>query len=383
MGPAVKNNKVKKPAMAGLYIHIPFCRRKCAYCDFYSVERGEQTVIQRYLSALCREITLRGEARIPAHTVETIYFGGGTPSLLAPDQLVSILMHIDKYYAISDKPEITLEANPGTLSDDMLRDFREAGINRISIGIQSFHDHELKQLGRLHSAEQAEAAVMLARTAGFEQIGIDLIYGLPGQSIKTHGLNLKKAVSLNPHHISAYSLTWNTSTPLGIKIETGKLARPDDASVSAMFRITHSILSDAGYEHYEISNFARPGYRCLHNEGYWTGKSYLGMGPSAHSFLYNERFWNISDVNKYISVLSHNHLPVEEREVLSPEQMKIENICLGLRRKEGIPLDMVQDKEGPVGIFIQSGLAAVSKGFLSLTPRGLCVADELTLRLID
>ena len=365
----------------GLYIHIPFCRKKCSYCDFYSVET-DRSSIEHYIQALCHEITLRGKSSGIPFPVDTIYFGGGTPSLLAPDQLVSILAHIDSQFRISQKPETTLEVNPGELTLEKLQGYREAGINRISLGIQSFQDHELQLLGRLHSAEQAENAVLLAKNSGFNQIGIDLIYGLPGQYIRSYKLNLRKAVLLRPHHISAYSLTWNTSTILGRKIKSNKLPRPDEDIIGDMFSETHNILSDAGYEHYEISNFAQPGCRCRHNEGYWTGKPYLGMGPSAHSFFHNERFWNIHDVNKYISVLSHNKLPVEEREVLSPEQIDLEHICLGLRRKEGIPVNLVQDKSESITVLVQSNLATLTDGILALTPKGLCVADELILRLI-
>jgi coproporphyrinogen III oxidase-like Fe-S oxidoreductase len=199
----------------------------------------------------------------------------------------------------------------------------------------------------------------------------------------SYKLNLRKAVLLRPHHISAYSLTWNTSTILGRQIKSNQLPKPDEDIIGDMFDETHNILSDAGYEHYEISNFARPGCRCLHNEGYWTGKPYFGMGPSAHSFLNDERYWNISDINKYISVLSHHKLPVEGREELSPEQIDLEHIYLGLRRKEGIPVNLVQDKKDSITVLLQSNLATLTEGILALTPKGLCVADELTLKLIN
>lgn len=367
--------------MAGLYIHIPFCLRKCGYCDFYSVEGID--LLPSFMDALCCEIALRGRPEAGALNIETIYFGGGTPSLLTADQISNLFHWFRSHFDIANEPEATLEANPCTLSEESLQGYLENGINRISIGVQSFRDKELLLLGRLHSSKQAEEALMLARKAGFKQTGIDLICGLPGQSVSSHEANLNKAVSLEPDHISVYALTWNSTTPLGKKIESGAYSRPLEKRIRDILIKTHQTLTDAGYEHYEISNFAKPGFRCRHNEGYWTGEDYIGLGPSAHSYLNNERYWNNADISKYISVLSQNKLPVKEREVLSSEQQHLEQIYLGLRRKEGIPLDLIRDQEKTIAVLVNGGFANVANNRLSLTPRGFCLADEVTLQLLN
>jgi oxygen-independent coproporphyrinogen-3 oxidase len=368
--------------MAGLYLHIPFCQKKCSYCDFFSVE-GEQNLLPAFINTLCHEMTLRGRPESKSFFIETIYFGGGTPSLLTPDQISCLLDGIRSHFRIALEPEITLESNPCTLSAESMRGYRKAGINRISIGVQSFQDKELNLLGRLHSADQAEEALHLAKNAGFKQIGIDLICGFPHQALPSHEVNLKKAVSQEPDHISIYALTWSEHTAMGQKIKSGTYPRPHENTVRDMLLMTHENLSKAGYEHYEISNFAKPGSRCRHNEGYWTGKDYLGLGPSAHSYWHNKRFWNSSDVKKYMTVLSQNKLPVEGKEVLNPEQKRMERIYLGLRRKEGIPLHLVGDQEEVIEGLIQAGLASVFKNTLRLTPHGLCLADEVALRLLN
>ena len=367
--------------MAGLYLHFPFCQRKCSYCDFYSVEKTDD-IIPQFLSALHQEIELRkGTWPHPEIEIDTIYFGGGTPSLLHADQIDALIQHITSSFTLSLKSEITLEANPDTLTPDKLRNFRVAGINRISIGVQSLDDAELNLLGRIHTSEQAEELVSAAQRAGFEEVGIDLIYGLPDQSIKTWLNTIKKAVSHSPTHISAYSLTWNESTLLGRIIESGKCSRPDETAVCEMYLSTHEILNDGGYEHYEISNFAKPGHRCRHNEGYWTGELYLGLGPSSHSFIDNKRLWNIPDVREYISVLSQNKLPIAGQEILDPEQRTLERIALGLRRREGIPVRNLSGKQHLITCLHESGLAFIRNGFLALTVKGLLLADEVTLQL--
>lgn len=368
--------------MIGLYVHFPFCERKCPYCDFYSVEKGDQ-LIPKYLDAVVKEAELYAD--IFPHmksNIQTVYFGGGTPSLLWPVQIETLLREFDKTFGFASEAEITIEVNPGTVTLQSLRGYRSAGINRISIGVQSFNANELRLLGRIHTADQAENAVFLSARAGFEDIGIDLIYGIPDQSITDWRKTLTKAVSLGLTHISTYALTWDVSTALGRAIEAGELPRPDEDTVSEMFLLADNVLSDNGYEHYEVSNFARPGYHCSHNEGYWTGQSYLGLGPSAHSFVENQRFWNVSDVHQYINVLSQNRIPVDRREILSARQRELEGITLGLRRQEGIAVDGMQQDDRMEGL-VKEGFAVLHEGRIVLTSKGLLLADEIALHLVS
>jgi oxygen-independent coproporphyrinogen-3 oxidase len=368
--------------MVGLYIHFPFCERKCPYCDFYSAEKGDH-LIPKYLDAVVKEAELYADV-FPhmKSNIQTVYFGGGTPSLLWPAHIETLLREFDKTFGFTSDAEITIEVNPGTVSLQTLRGYRSAGINRISIGVQSFNANELRLLGRIHTADQAENAVFLSAQAGFEDIGIDLIYGIPSQPIPDWRKTLTKAVSLMPTHISTYALTWDTSTVIGRAIEVGELPRPDEDTVSEMFLMADNVLSDNGYKHYEVSNFAKPGYRCRHNEGYWTGRSYLGLGPSAHSFVENQRFWNVYDVNLYITVLSQNQIPVDQREILSTRQRELEGIALGLRRQEGIAVKGMQRDDRILGL-VKEGLASLHDDKMALTSKGLLLADEIALHLVS
>jgi len=368
--------------MAGVYIHFPFCKKKCLYCDFFS-KANQDFLIPDFLEALTKEINLRAEIFSPIdETVDTIYFGGGTPSLLRPEQIEDVLNSLASVFSPVDNTEITVEANPGTLSFDLLRGYRKIGINRLSIGVQSFNNEELKFLGRIHTAEQAEEFFSEAQRAGFDEIGIDLIYSLPGQSLGEWEENVDRALSLKPAHISTYALTWSSATPLGKAIETGKCPRPDEETTVEMYLLACKVLSEVGYEHYEISNFALPGHRCRHNEGYWTGKPYLGLGPSAHSYIRDKRFWNLSDIRKYVDVLSHDELPTLGEEKLNPRQKFLEHIALGLRRREGIPMEALKNKRQEIAHLVQAGLAVLKGGVLSLTARGFLLADEITLKLV-
>jgi len=363
--------------MAGIYLHIPFCNRKCSYCDFYSVDHHPQ--IPQFLIALIKEISLRRETLcLFAKQWDTVYFGGGTPSLLNPEQMKTLLHSLG--FFLSEKQEITMEANPGAIASESLQEYIRSGINRISIGVQSFEDSELQCLGRMHTARQAEELVVSAQRAGFHDVGMDLIYGIPGQSLEAWQKTLRKALCLSPDHISAYALTWSHETSLGRKIFSGELPCPDEETVAEMYLSMHRLLVDAGYEHYEISNFAKPGHRCRHNEGYWTGEPYLGFGPSAHSFVGSRRFWNVSDLFTYIHVLSQNQLPLKEEEILSSDQCDLERLDLGLRRKEGIPLAMLGETQD-IGYLIQAGLAVRCGESFSLTAEGFLLSDEIALQL--
>ena len=366
--------------MAGIYVHIPFCVRKCRYCDFYSVGKSE-SLISHYIRALSQDMKHYRNCFYDSDPqIDTVYFGGGTPSILDPNQIGLILDELRKVFPITADAEISMEVNPGTISKSALRRFWEAGVNRLSIGVQSFHDDELQFLGRIHRADQASSLVRDTAESGFGNIGLDLIYGIPYQTMQSWEHTLNETIALQPTHISAYALSWSKKTPLGREIESGAYPRSDEMAIAEMNLTAHDLLSDAGYEHYEVSNFAMPGFRCRHNESYWTGGAYLGLGPSAHSCIGEERFWNISDVNLYIDLLSKNRSPVADRERLSQEQQRLESLALGLRRRDGVPLDMVPEKSRTTSL-IASGLAVIRDNALSLTTKGLLVADEIAVDL--
>ena len=365
--------------MAGLYIHFPFCLSKCSYCDFYSAT--DCSLVNDYLENLQTEISLRNDF-FSYQPIQSVYFGGGTPSLLTPGQIASILRKSDSVFSIDKEAEISIEMNPGTVELQLLTKYSDAGINRVSIGIQSFHEDELMLLGRQHSVHQAIEFIKCVLRTGFHSVGIDLIFGLPDQNPNTWLQTLEQAVALEPHHISTYMLTWSYSTSLGRKIKSGQYSLPDEDTVSEMYLDTSSLLSAAGYEHYEISNFSRPGHRCGHNEAYWTGEKYLGLGPSAHSYNGSQRFWNVSNINQYISVLSKHRLPLAGTENLNIRQKRIENLSLGLRRKEGIPFKWVENKKEKIHQMVTDGLAVIYKGWLSFTPMGFLMADEIVVDLI-
>jgi oxygen-independent coproporphyrinogen-3 oxidase len=365
--------------MSGIYIHIPFCRKKCRYCDFYSEENAGY-LIPEYREALKQEMTLRADFFPRDENIETVYFGGGTPSLFSSESIRYLLDSVSEQWTMSLNPEITLEVNPGTMNVSALSNFRKAGINRLSIGIQSFQDEELRLLGRIHTAQEAKDSIHRAKKAGFENIGLDLIFGFPGQPLTSWQNTLKTAKDLNPSHISAYALTWHSFTPLGEDIRSGLLPMPSEELVSDMFEWTSGFLSDE-FEHYEISNYARPGFRCRHNEGYWVGESYLGLGPSAHSYNGETRFWNVSDIHHYMVVLLQHQLPLAGQEDLSDEDKILEALVLGLRRKEGIPFCIIQYRDEIINGLVGQGLARCLENRFSLTKRGYLLADEVALQL--
>jgi oxygen-independent coproporphyrinogen-3 oxidase len=284
--------------MPGLYIHIPFCERKCVYCDFYSIEGS--SMMGRFLESLSHEINLCAQLGRDGLVFDTVYFGGGTPSLLSPSAVGSILDDLHRNFQVAKTTEITLEVNPGTVDSEKLKEFRQIGVNRLSIGIQSFHEHELKFLGRIHSAHEAKACVRSAQEVGYDNVSLDLIYALPGQDLRDCEDNLSTAVSLSPQHISAYSLIVEEGTPLARMVARGEVLPTSEEVETEMYLLTMEYLAARGFEHYEVSNYARRGFHSLHNSLYWNHDSYLGFGPSAHSFwcgepfLESTRWWNVA-----------------------------------------------------------------------------------------
>ncbi len=373
-----------KNEQAGLYIHIPFCASKCGYCNFYSIT--STNLIPQFISALIQEIKLYQNH---FDSFDTIYFGGGTPSLLIPQQLNDILTTINKFYKIDKNVEITMEVNPGDVSVEYLQALRFLGINRLNIGIQSFDDNILKFLRRRHTAKEAKAAIKDARAAGFENLGIDLIYGIHGQNTNLWEKTLQKALSFTPEHISCYQLSLEAKTPLHKQYEAETIKLPMEKEQTKLFFITSEILENAGYLHYEVSNFSRDEkFKSKHNMKYWRHAPYLGLGPAAHSFVANKRWWNRPSVNNYLEEIAQSRIPVENEERLSAEQLKLETLFLGLRTKAGIDLkfykskygaDLLEDKKATIDSLIKNRFVEVRNGFLRPTRSGMAVADSLAL----
>jgi oxygen-independent coproporphyrinogen-3 oxidase len=317
--------------MAGIYIHIPFCKQKCHYCNFFSVATLSKK--DAFLAALLKEIELRKDY-LQGETVNTVYFGGGTPSLLSISHFSFLISHLTKHFKIDPNAEITLEANPDDITEEKAREWKNAGVNRLSIGIQSFFDDDLNYLNRVHSAGQAHLAIEDVRNAGFENLTIDLIYGIPGLTDEKWTKNLETFFTLNIPHLSAYSLTVEQKTPLALLIEKGKYPPIDEQQSVGHFRMLLEQAKAHDFIHYEISNFAKEGYYSKHNSLYWLGGNYLGLGPSAHSFNGSSRQWNVSNISQYI-LLDDYHTSVEEKEVLTPDQRYNEYVMTSLRTSWG------------------------------------------------
>jgi len=333
--------------MAGLalYIHVPFCRHKCIYCDFYS--STHTALLPRYLESLQQEIAYyRRHPAFAGKTLTSIYWGGGTPSLIPPEEIHTLLEQIRSGWALSPAAEITLEANPGALDSAHLAGYRQAGINRLSMGIQSFNDSELALLTRIHSAAEALSALASARAAGFANISLDLIFGLPGQSNSDYEASLRQAIACRPAHLSLYGLTIETGTPLAQAVGSGRLQPCDEEVEREMFLTGKKMAEKAGYQHYEISNYALPGCEARHNQHYWEGEAYLGLGPAAHSFAAGERFWNGRDLEGYLAAWRRNEPAVAGRERIGREEEKSEALLLGLRRRAGIDLARWRERFG-------------------------------------
>jgi len=372
----------------GLYIHIPFCLTKCLYCDFYS--STSLSALPLFLDALFKEMAMY---RNRFSSFDTVYIGGGTPSLFSPEQLESVLVRVEENFDLISNseitPEITIETNPADLSRSYLESMREIGINRINIGVQSFDQKVLNFLGRRHSVKQAISAVEASRTAGFCNIGLDLIYAVPSQSIDSWLDTLKQAVAFSPEHLSCYQLTLEPRTPLGKRYQAGEFSIPGEELQYEFFMKTSQFLEDAGYIHYEVSNFARETeLASRHNQKYWDHSPYLGLGPAAHSFQDNRRWWNHRSVEQYITAINAGNFPVEETEILTMEQLRLEALYLGLRTKKGVYLedfknqydcDLFTEREKVLNRLQEEGLISIQDGHLCPTPTGLAVADSLSL----
>jgi len=367
---------------AGLYVHVPFCRSKCRYCDFFSITRTG--AMAAWLPALLREMALVQPQDWP-QPFDTLYLGGGTPSLLPGEVLAAVFTHLRRHFVLTPDAEITLEANPDDVTPAKLRLWRQLGVNRLSLGVQSLHDAELRWLGRRHDAAQARRALELARQAGFVNLSVDLMYALPGQSEAGWLATLQAVLAYEPEHLSCYQLTATEHTPLGAEVARGAVTLPGEEEQRQFFLTTSELLDSRGYLHYEISNFARGRqYFSRHNSTYWQHSPYLGLGPAAHSFDGRRRWRNCRGVEAYCRRLQAGQAPVAGIEVLSDAQLRLEALALGLRTRRGVALTALAylPQAGKImGGFCAAGLLAVQQDRLCPTREGFLVADSLALLL--
>ena len=366
---------------SGIYLHIPFCKTKCIYCDFYSVTKRDDS-IDKFVNCLVKEIKLN-KNRLESAIFDTIFFGGGTPSVLTENQLENILNTLYENFNIDKKVEITLECNPGEITFEKLTHFRKIGINRLSIGFQSFSEKNLKFLGRLHSSKQSISTFNHARKAGFDNINIDLIYDIPKQKIKDWKEDLFLGTSLEPEHISAYSLTVEKNTVLHSMVKNKTAIMPSEEIDKKMFLSTISYLEQKNYIHYEISNFSKKNKECAHNLHYWRLEPYLAFGPGAHGFDGKKRWWNKKSIDYYINHIDQNILPIEFEETLSKKDSFNETIMNGLRLIEGAKIQKLdslinQNLENYIDSFTEKWPYINNNGKnLSLNKKGLLFADEI------
>ncbi len=376
----------------GLYLHIPFCVRKCLYCSFFSIANGNEKY-ERYCKAVQQQ--LKGFAKYEwaeSREVCTIFFGGGTPSILPPSLLISLLDTCREAFDITDDTfEISLEVNPATVNEQDLQQLLKAGFNRLSIGIQSFSDRELQLLGRPHTAEDARRAVTSARRAGFSNISLDLMYGLPGQTVKVWRETLKSALELEPDHLSIYELMIEEGSVFATMRHRGKLSIPDDDQVLDMMDITMNAVSKNGFQRYEISNYARQGKECLHNINYWQNGSYLGAGAGAVSCRSGRRYTGVADIEEYCRKIEYGQPPHSDIEDLGNEARFRETVIMGLRMIKGVSIQELSGRFGKnltdyYGETLQhledSGFVTIRDGYLRLTEKGLLLANRVMTDLV-
>lgn len=363
--------------MAGIYIHIPFCKQKCSYCDFH-FSTTFQSYRQEMIESIVKEIEVRKEY-LENQPIETIYFGGGTPSLLTNEELTLIFRKIESIFSISDSPEITLEANPDDISIESLDRWKSVGINRLSIGLQSFREEDLKWMNRAHTSEESLNCVALAKEKGFDNISIDLIYGLPNFTLEDWKKNIQTVIDFGIPHISAYCLTVEDKTALSKWVKDHKIVPANEDQQSEQFEYLISELERNDIHQYEISNFSTPNFESKHNSNYWKGKHYLGIGPSAHSFNGTSRSWNISNNRKYIQLIQENQ-PTFETEILSLEDQFNELLLIGLRTVIGVNLTQLKAIQTPSEKFWRKVNQMESDAWLIITETHIILTKEGRLK---
>ena len=379
--------------MASLYLHIPYCEKKCIYCDFYSIENMNS--MEQFLTALEKEIRMYAGRFSQGDAVDTIFFGGGTPSLLPPSTMGRILTALRSNYPIRTDAEITVETNPGTVDVERLRGYRSLGVNRLSIGIQSLHPHELAFLSRIHTSEEAVQCVENAYRAGFENVSVDLIFSLPNQTLEQWNENLRRAIALEPKHISAYSLIVEEHTPLFTMVQNKMVSPLPEGLDAEIYESTIETMAEYGYQQYEISNYAKPGYECRHNKNYWNHSNYLSFGPSAHSFwkegpTQGSRWWNVRSIAQYCESIGKDEFPLGGSEGVDKDMMFSEAIFLGLRTGE-LNVAMLQQLYGvdiltthgeKLKSFSDDDLLRIKDRHITLTRKGFLVCDAIAESLL-
>ena len=375
--------------MLSLYVHIPFCVRKCHYCGFFST-RYDRSVADDYLDALEVEADRYADL-FRKRSIGTLYIGGGTPTTLSSEQLSLLITMLERHVHLQQGAEITVEVNPATATQELMAHLRRLGATRISIGVQSFSDAILSALGRIHTAQEAARAFMLARETGFENVGMDLIYGVPHQTAAQWHQTLEKTLRLAPSHISTYCLSADSGSRLDEDVRSGAVALPGDDAAVSMYRSAVNMIEREGFHHYELSNFALPGFACRHNINYWERGEYLGLGAGASSFLGSSRFANIADIAAYCSRLFRGETAVDTREALTGDHASLEDLLLGLRMTAGVDLGRYEHRHGSarrerlllrIEELLPHGLFLIENGRLRLTSRGMVLADEALCRIV-
>ena len=362
------------------YVHIPYCIKRCGYCDFNTYTPSElqdgatlEIVSNDYIDAVLKELNAA-----PLDEVPTIFFGGGTPSLLPADDLGRVIAAIKVRNGLAPDCEITLEANPDSVTAKKLARYLEVGFNRISFGMQSAKPHVLATLDRTHNPENVKRAVDMARAAGFKSVSVDLIYGTPGESLVDWRETVENALALDIDHISAYALIVETGTKLAAQIKRGELTMPDDDLMADMYLLVDELCEARGFTWYELSNWAKPGHECRHNIAYWKNNNWWGLGPGAHSHIDGKRFWNVKHPTAYKEKLFNNQTPIHESEVLTKEQVASESIMLGIRMREGLAISMLEPRQLELlGTYRENGYVELVEDRVLLTPVGRLIADRI------
>lgn len=383
-----RNNESRK---LSFYVHVPYCVKRCGYCDFNTYTPSElnspdlKGITTSYIDSALKEIEL-ASGKLGKIQVETIFFGGGTPSLLPAQEVSRVIAKISALFEIRPNAEITLEANPDTITESFLDSIRESGVNRISIGMQSAVPHVLNTLDRTHNPDNVVKSCELARKLGFEHLSVDLIYGIPGESFQDWQRSFEAALQLPIDHISAYALIVETGTKLAAQIKRGELLMPPDDETAEKYLQFDAAATSLGFNWYELSNWAIPGAESLHNKAYWNGSSWWGVGPGAHSFIEGRRWWNVKHPRKYQELISQNRSPEQDSEVLSLENMRDEFVMLRIRTREGIPLERLTDKQLEIANqFKNSGYIESltwRDSLLVLTAKGRLIADRIVRELL-
>jgi len=366
---------------AGLYVHVPFCLTRCGYCDF-NTYAGLDHLTGRYVQALEAEASLVSTDWSGVRFV-SVFLGGGTPTMLSSDVLGGLLRYFGERFDLSHDAETTSEANPDTVDERSLAELRHAGVNRLSLGLQSFDPAVLKALERIHTPESAVSAYRAGRAVGFDSINLDLIYGANGETLESWGETLDRTLDLGADHLSCYALTIEPATALGRTVAAGLVPPPDPDLQAEMYDLACESLAATGYVHYEVSNWAQPGHECVHNRGYWEGRPYQGLGAGAHSYRDGRRWWNVRPPQQYLAEVEAGRAPVGSEERLSEDEAELERLLLGLRTSSGIPVSWLNGNASRADALVAEGLAVRIEDRLVLTDRGMFLANDAVLALTE